>query len=236
MARFRHLLVTGASKGIGLRIVEYFLKSAGEPLDIVMVARASKDFEDTVHRLAIEHPKSQLRAVPADLSKEDDCLSVVRYVMDQAIPLQVLVNNAGYTNPTSFQDISVDDLRRTFDVNFIAPFVIIQELFRRGLHLRKIVNIASTAGMGPRPGWLSYAASKAALISMSDTLREELSIFGTDVVCVSPGRCATDLRKRLAPHEDPSTIMQPEQVAAAVYFLLSETGQYLDSHNIVIRQ
>src|SRR5690606_33840484 len=100
----------------------------------------------------------------------------------------------------------------------------------------KILNVASTAGSSARPGWLAYASSKAALISISQTLSEELSEYGILVYCISPGRCATELRKILAPDEDPSTIMQPEDVGDVVYHLLSDTGMCLDGQNIVVRK
>ena len=100
----------------------------------------------------------------------------------------------------------------------------------------KILNVASTAGMTPRPGWLSYASSKAALISLSETLTAELSEYGILVYCVSPGRCATKLRRRLAPDEDPSTIMQPEEVAEVICNLVNPEESCLDGQNIVIRK
>ncbi|MGO2538012.1 MAG: SDR family NAD(P)-dependent oxidoreductase, partial [Brachybacterium tyrofermentans] len=71
--------------------------------------------------------------------------------------------------------------------------------------------------------------------NMSQVMREELSIYGTRVVCLSPGRTATDLRKTLAPDEDPSTIMQPEHVAQVISTLSSGVGRYIDSENIVVR-
>ncbi|MBC8147000.1 MAG: SDR family oxidoreductase, partial [Bacteroidetes bacterium] len=100
----------------------------------------------------------------------------------------------------------------------------------------KIINFASTAGMSSRPGWLAYACSKAAVISLSQTLSEELKEYKIKVYCISPGRCATDLRKILAPEEDPSTIMQPEDVAVFVENILSDYGDILDSQNIVLRK
>jgi 3-oxoacyl-[acyl-carrier protein] reductase len=100
----------------------------------------------------------------------------------------------------------------------------------------KIVNIASTAGMGPRPGWITYSSSKAAMISISQTLTEELAEYGIKVYCVSPGRCATKLRAKLAPDEDSAMIMQPVEVAKVITNLLLEDEQYLDGQNIVIRK
>ena len=68
----------------------------------------------------------------------------------------------------------------------------------------KILNIASTAGITARPGWVAYAASKAAVVSLSQTLSEELAGTGIKVYSISPGRTATELRRKLAPEEDPT--------------------------------
>ena len=71
---------------------------------------------------------------------------------------------------------------------------------------------------------------------MSETLTAELSEYGIMVYCVSPGRCATKLRKRLAPDEDPATIMQPEEVASVICNLVAPDECCLDGQNIVIRK
>ena len=105
----------------------------------------------------------------------------------------------------------------------------------RGHRHGKIVNIASTAGSTPRPGWISYSSSKAAVISVSQTLTAELAEYGIKVYCVSPGRCATDLRRKLAPEEDPATIMQPEHVAEIIANLSGDSGNALDGQDIVVR-
>ena len=97
------------------------------------------------------------------------------------------------------------------------------------------MNIASTAGINGRSGWLTYSASKAAMIAMSQVMKEELAIYGTRVVTISPGRCATALRRTLAPDEDPSTIMQPEDVAGVIELLASDHGRFVDSQNLVVR-
>ena len=100
----------------------------------------------------------------------------------------------------------------------------------------KILNVASTAGVTSRPGWLAYAASKAAVISISNTLTDELAEYGIKVYSISPGRCATELRRKLAPEEDPSTIMQPEDVAEVVATLMRDDETCLDGQNLIVRQ
>ena len=160
----------------------------------------------------------------------------VKRAYDEVGNIDILVNNAGYTNPVPLQQVKMADFEKTMEVNVYAPFTIIKALLNRGNTFDLIVNIASTAGINGRSGWLTYSASKAAVINMSQVMREELSIYGTRVVCLSPGRTATALRKTLAPDEDPTTIMQPEHVAQVISTLSSSVGKFIDSENIVVRQ
>ena len=103
-------------------------------------------------------------------------------------------------------------------------------------HPSKILNVASTAGVTPRPGWLAYASSKAAVVSMGETLTNELAEYGIKVYTISPGRCATELRRKLAPEEDPTTIMQPEHVAEVIMTLVHDDETCLDGQNLIVRQ
>ena len=128
-------------------------------------------------------------------------------------------------------------MEMTYKINVFSPFILMRESVRyMKKNGGKILNVASTAGMTPRPGWLSYSSSKASVISMSQTLTDELSEYGIKVYCVSPGRCATKLRKRLAPNEDPRTIMQPIEVAEVICDLISDEECCLDGQNIIIRK
>lgn len=148
-----------------------------------------------------------------------------------------LYNIAGYTDPQSLLTTSIESFELTYKINVFAPFLLMKECVRyMKVSGGKILNVASTAGMTPRPGWLSYASSKASVIAMSQTLTAELAEYGIKVYCVSPGRCATKLRTRLAPDEDPTTIMQPEEVAEVICNLMNPNECCLDGQNITIRK
>jgi 3-oxoacyl-[acyl-carrier protein] reductase len=125
----------------------------------------------------------------------------------------------------------------TLAVNLTAAFVCIQEFFRR-IKGRpgRIINVASTAGTRAQPGWAAYAAAKAGLINLSLTLGEELEPYGIGVWCIAPGRCATELRRKLAPDEDQNLIMRPEEVASFIEVLLSGVGHLVDRQVIVVRR
>ncbi|MGY1721867.1 SDR family NAD(P)-dependent oxidoreductase [Blastococcus sp. SYSU DS0533] len=235
MSEGRTVLVTGASKGIGLRTAERFA-ARDDVARLVLVARSSPAFEDAVSRVAALNPAVAVSAHPFDLADRPGILGLVRDVHSAHGNIDVLVNNAGYTNPQPIHQIRFEEFERTMAVNLYAPFTIVQELLHLGNRFEVVVNVASTAGIQGRSGWLTYSASKAAVINMSEVMREELAIYGTRVVCISPGRTATDLRRTLAPDEDPSTIMQPEHVAQVIEMLSTDVGRFVDSTNLVVRQ
>ncbi|ATG51038.1 short-chain dehydrogenase [Brachybacterium vulturis] len=230
-------LVTGASRGIGLETTRRFIRSNDDITTVVMFARASEDFDANVAALEKELPIGRkLVPVTVDVGDRDALKQAVTEAYEQVGGIDILVNNAGYTNPVPLQQVDMADFEKTINVNLYGPFTIVQTLLNLGNRFDLIVNIASTAGITGRSGWLTYSASKAAVINMSQVMREELSIYGTRVVCLSPGRTATALRKTLAPDEDPSTIMQPGHVAQVINTMSSPVGRFIDSENIVVRQ
>ncbi len=233
----RTALVTGASRGIGLETARRFFRQDNDISTVVMLARESDEFRAEVERLREDNPHGTRLVVRAVDVGDPQALAVAAADVHREVgTIHLVVNNAGYTNPVPLQQIELADFERTMAVNLYGPFTLVQSLLQRGNVFDLIVNIASTAGIKGRSGWLTYSASKAAMINMSQVMREELSIYGTRVVCLSPGRTATALRRTLAPDEDPSTIMQPGQVAEVIETLASPIGRFIDSENLVVRQ
>lgn len=232
------LLVTGASKGIGFETVRRFFYAQNDITDFVLLARESEAFTENLQKLNDDNPHDKrLYPYTIDLADRAGIVRLMGEIAHQHGNVDVLVNNAGYTDPKPIQQIEFSSFERTISVNLYAPFTIVQELLHHGNRFDLIVNIASTAGLNGRSGWLTYSASKAAVINMSEVMREELSsMYGTRVVTISPGRCATDLRRTLAPDEDPTTIMQPSHVASVIEMLASDVGRFVDSQNLVVRK
>lgn len=232
----RSLLVTGASRGIGLATVHRFFYEEPTITDIVMVARASADLDAAVAELRSDNPHgTRIHVITCDMADRAAVMAMAEEAYRLVGSIDLLVNNAGFTAPAPIHEIQWEDFERTVAVNLYAPFVLVQHLLHLGNQFSFVLNVASTAGIQGRPGWLTYSASKAAIIAMSAVMKEELAIYGTRVVCISPGRCATALRRQLAPDEDPSTIMQPEDVAQVIAMLASDAGRFVDSQNLVVR-
>jgi short-subunit dehydrogenase len=227
-------LITGASQGIGRAAA---IRMCQEPdVDtIVLVARNAKGLDETAAQMAAG--AKTVKLIPYDLGELDGIPDLVRDVHDEFGSVDILLNIAGYAEPKSLLDTTSDNLVTTFTINVFAMLILIREFvrFNQG-RPGKILNVASTAGITARPGWVAYAASKAAVVSLSQTLAEELAGSGTKIYAISPGRTATELRRKLAPDEDPSSIMQPEQVARVISTLLRDEELTLDGQNIIVRQ
>lgn len=229
-------IITGAGDGIGKAVAERLSKT--NYFDAyVLLGRTVESMEKTVGEIKANSSNLRIGVYKLDFSQPERIPQVMEQVSAEFPEIACLLNIAGYTEPLSLLATSLESFEYTYKVNVFSPFMLIRECARKMKNYGgKIINVASTAGMTPRPGWLSYASSKAAVISMSQTLSEELSEYGIKVYCISPGRCATKLRRRLAPDEDPSTIMQPEDVAEVICRLAAPEEQCLDGQNIVIRK
>ncbi len=227
-------LITGASQGIG-RATATRLSREPWVSNLVLVARSGSGLAETAS--ACRDGNAEVRPIAFDLSDLDGIPDLVTRIHDECGSIDVLCNIAGYADPRSLLDTTADNLVTTFTVNVFAMLILTREVVR-SMQGRpaKVLNIASTAGITARPGWVAYAASKAAVVSLSQTLSEELAGTGIKVYSISPGRTATELRRKLAPEEDPTTIMQPDAVADVIAMLVGEGERTLDGQNIIVRQ
>ncbi len=229
-------IITGIGAGIG-KETAIMLANRGYFEKFALIGRNAKDILSTIEQMEKYIDKDKIRFYQADLSEPKIIPEIVKKINTDLGDIKCLLNIAGYTEPQPLFLTTLENFETTYKVNVFAPFMLIKECSRYMKILGgKILNVASTAGMTPRPGWISYASSKAAVISMSETLTSELFEYGIKVYCVSPGRCATKLRKKLAPDEDPSTIMQPEEVAEIICNLIDPKENCLDGQNIIIRK
>lgn len=232
--------MTGASQGIG-RATAVRLSRDPSIANLVLISRSADGLAATAAACAADAASSagsaRLDLVPYDLANLDGIPDLVGAIHDRHGSIDVLLNIAGYAEPKSLLDTTAQNLVTTFTVNVFAMLLLTREVVR-AMQGRptKVVNIASTAGITARPGWVAYAASKAAVVSLSQTLSEELAGTGVKVYSISPGRTATELRRKLAPEEDPSTIMQPDAVADVIAMLVGEGERTLDGQNIIVRQ
>ena len=228
-------IITGASAGIG-RAAAVEIAKLGEFENIVIISRRKEELEVTKNLM---DKSVNVDIVPFDMENIAEIPALVEKIFTRHGSIDCLLNIAGYTDPQFLFATTQENLEKTFTINVFAPYILCRECakyMKSNAETSKIINIASTAGSTPRPGWSVYAMSKASIIEMSATLTEELASYGIKVYCLSPGRCATELRRKLAPEEDQSKIMQPEAVGVEIARMASKNETCLDGQNITIRK
>jgi 3-oxoacyl-[acyl-carrier protein] reductase len=229
MIKDKIVIVTGASRGIGIEISVSLIKQGAT------VILASRDIDLIEERVAGLEGSYLIHKT--DVADENSIKLLVDTVIAKYGHIDVLINNAGFVEPKSLFETTIDNWNKTLAVNLTGVFLTTKEVSR---YMKKtggkIINIASTAGLSPRPGWSAYAASKAGLINFSETMAEELREYNIKVFIIAPGRTATDLRRRLAPNEDPKTIMQPDKIANIVNFMLSDNADVIEGQVVLVRE
>jgi 3-oxoacyl-[acyl-carrier protein] reductase len=202
-------IITGSSDGIGKQIAREVCRRGG-----------------------FYYPISRWSGV--DVSNYESVKAYFEEIKDE--PIDALINNAGIIYPGSILELSENHWQEQINTNLNGVFYCCKEFIKMNKDKGgKIINIASTAGLGARPGRSAYAASKAAVISFSLSLAEEVKDWGFKVYCVSPGACNTKLRKQIAPDDDFKNMLQPEEIASFIVDLV-ENGFWLDNQNIIVRK
>ncbi len=233
-------IVTGASRGIGLKIAEFLAKDG---YNILLIARNEKRLRDNAEKIASIYGVST-RYFPVDLGVREDYDKLSGFIKDNVKSISVLVNNAGITKDTLFMRMKEEDYRTVIEVNLIGVFSMTSIVLPYMLKERKgvIVNISSVVGITGNVGQTNYAASKAGIIGFTKSLAKEVGARGIRVVAVAPGFIETDMTASLndkIKNEYLSRIPlkrfgKPEDVAHVVSFLCSDAASYITGQVIVV--
>ncbi|MEO7403048.1 MAG: SDR family oxidoreductase, partial [Burkholderiales bacterium] len=201
----------------------------------------SRDQDAVALVSSIEATGGRAIAIRADAGREDDILRAFEQV-DNAGPLVGLVNNAGMTGGQStVMNVRVDQLTKTFQLNIVGAFVCAREAVRRMAKSRgggggAIVNVSSAAARTGSPNfWVHYAASKAAMDTMTIGLAKEVAADGIRVNAVRPGVIDTeihaanspDLMEKMKQMIPMRRMGGPEEIAQTVMWLLSDESSYV---------
>ena len=214
----RRYLITGASRGIG-RAISVRLAEKGKLL--LLHGRDKAALQKTCQLVKAIGGEGQI--VIADLSSVKGVERLLRQVGQK--PIQVLVNNAGVVCVKPISKITLSEWQESLAVNLTAPFLLIQKLLPLLSRGGTIVNILSVAAKQGFRNWSSYCATKFALEGLSQCLREELRPKGIRVVNIYPKATRTGLWKKVPGRWLEEKMMEPEEVAEAVYYAISRPAK-----------
>jgi len=236
MSDVKTALVTGASRGIGF-VVATKLAEAGFNLAICGTTQATIDKAADKLR---EAAGVEVLAKAVDVSDRDQIQGFVQETAKHFGRLDVMVNNAGITRDNLSMRMKLEDWNAVIDTNLSSVFNAMQAALKPMMRARsgRIINISSVvAGMG-NPGQLNYCASKGGVEAMTRSLAREVGSRGITVNAVAPGFIATDMTAdlgddahvKLSEQIPLGRLGQPEDIAAAVAFLASDSAGYITGH------
>ena len=189
----RNTLITGGSQGFGRAIVEAFL---AEGANVVFCARTAADVSATQAALAPRlNSGQQLIGLTCDIADPASVAALFARVA-QLGPLHAVVNNAGIYGPIGpTEEVSLTDWNQAWQVNVTGTLLVCQQAVRAMKPRRagKIINISGGGATNPMPRFVAYAATKAAVVRLTETLAEEYRADHIDVNAVAPGALRTRL-------------------------------------------
>ncbi len=232
-------IITGASRGIGASTALRAAR-AGYAVGVNYLGNQAAA-EEVVG--AIRAQGGEALPIQADVSQEADVVRLFDTVTGELGPITALVNNAGIVGPPlPLADMEVNRVRHMFEVNTISVFLCLREGVRRMSTKRggaggAIVNVSSIASrLGSPNEYADYAASKAAVDTMTIGLAKEVAMEGIRVNCVRPGMTYTEIHAsggqpgrvdRLKSAVPMQRGGQPEEIANAIVWLLSGEASYM---------
>lgn len=225
-------LVTGASRGIGRAIAKAL---ADKGALVVLGARDEIRLAEVVAE--ITGAGGQARAVALDVVRRDSVEAVFEKVLGEHGRIDGLVNNAGITRDTLLLRMKPEDWESVIATNLTGTFHCTQAALRPMLKQRagRIVNITSVVGITGNAGQANYAASKAGIVGFTKAVAREVASRSITVNAVAPGFIETEMtaamtdkaREAIASAIPMGRVGKPEDVAAAVAFLLSDAAAYI---------
>jgi len=180
---------------MGRAIAQHFLR---EGANVVICARDQALLQKTCDELQrdLAQPGQKLKAKTCDVSSEDQVSQLIQFAVTELGSIEILVNNAGVYGPMGpTETVSLAEWRRALDINLygvLLPCRAVIPLFKR-VGRGKIITLSGGGATNPLPNISAYAASKAAVARLAETLAEELRPFHIDVNAIAPGALATRL-------------------------------------------
>ena len=227
-------LITGSARGIG-KAIALELANHGANIvinDILIENEINKTLEE------IKQSTNKAIGIRADITKLDEVESMVKEIINKFGKIDILVNNAGIVRDSLLIRMKEEDWDTVININLKGTFncsKTVAKYMMREKKGGKIVNISSVIGLVGNIGQANYAASKAGIIGLTKSMAKELALRNINVNAIAPGFIETDMTKKL-PEKVRQELQQQiplkrlgivEDVAKAVYFLVSDASNYI---------
>lgn len=211
-------LITGASEGIGYEIAKLFAKDKN---NLIIIARNKKKLIDIKAEIENKYEVS-VRTLSLDLAVDKSCEEIIKYVEENNLIVDNLINNAGIGSFGYFYDSKDGFEDKIIDLN-IRTLTKLTRYFMRGMVERKqggVLNVASTAAFVGGPKMAMYYSTKAYVLSLTEGIHDEVKGLGVKVSCLCPGPVNTSFQKKAGIKKSKAAkkyLMMPEEVALVGY-------------------
>ena len=232
-------LVTGGSRGLGKEMAEG-LAEAGAAL--MLVARREEWLKPTVAEMQARGLRCE--GILADVAQPADIQRVVEHTLRTYGQIDILINNAGVSWGAPAEDMPLDKWQMVLDINLTGPFLLCQAVGREMIKRQfgRIINIASLSALLAPPGQANYAAAKAGVVALTQSLAKEVARIGITVNVLCPGYIETGAlaamgeedRRRALEKVPMRRFGRPEEIAAAVRFLACADAAYITGSTLKI--
>lgn len=236
----RTIIVTGASRGIGQAIAQ---ASARAGANVVLASRKQEGVDAAA--ASITASGGSALPVACHMGHPEEVSALFTRAAEAFGPIHGLVNNAA-TNPYFGPMLAIEEAAfdKTFEVNVKGPLMASRAFVEQAAPGASIVNVASVTGLRAAPLQGVYGMSKAALISMTQTLAHELGPMGVRINTIAPGLVETrfagaliqneELLKHVVDRTPVGRHGQPDEIAGAAVYLLSDAAAYMTGQTMVI--
>ena len=229
----KNALITGATGGIGMAIVDILSKK----FNLILVARN----EEKLEQLSSKN-NSVLQYIKCDLSNPNEIKGLIEKINMDNLAIDVLVNNAGINDDSLFLRMNTKKWENVINTNLSSNFHLTSHISKLMIKKKwgRIINITSVVGHTGNLGQANYCASKAGIIGMSKSIALELAKRNVTVNCISPGfiesnmtDLLTDNQKEMILKRIPLEIIgSPYDVAHCVNFIASDESRYITGETI----
>ena len=237
----RNVIVTGASRGLGLEIATTLAASGYR---VLAIARSQSEPLRQLMAAVAQSGRGAVQFHAFDLLETQAISQLVASLRKEVGPLYGLINNAGLGTSGVLAMMRDEQIETLIRLNTLAPLVLTKYVVRSMMSERggRIVNISSIVAAAGYQGLSAYSATKAALIGFTRSLAREVGPLGITVNAVAPGFIATEMtemldaadRERIQRRSALRRLAEPEDVAALVEFLLSEKAKNITGTTLTV--